>query len=102
MPCADQKELFLKRNSKVDEDNYIIDIPKEDEIKIQESIEKDDEIIMKLKELTKEEVFDPKDKEKANLESYLQSQKRKWISTIPTVLEFYNAGMSYPNNKFIL
>lgn len=102
MLCADQKELFIKNNASVDEDNYIIDIPREDESKIQESIEKDDEVIQKLKEINKEEVVDPKEKEKINLESYLQSQKRKWISTLPTVLEFYNTGMSLPNNKFIL
>lgn len=102
LPCADQKELFIKNNSLVDEDNYILDIPREDELKLQESIEKDDEVIQKLKETNKDEVIDPKEKEKINLENYLQSQKRKWISTLPTVLEFYNTGMSLPNNKFIL
>ncbi len=86
----------------IDEDNYIIDIPREDEIKLQENIEREDEVIQKLREVNKDEVIDPKDKEKSYLENYLQSQKRKWISTLPTVLEFYNAGMSYPNNKFIL
>ncbi len=102
MPYADQKDLFIKNNGLIDEDNYIIDIPREDDSKIQESIEKDDEVILKLKEINRDEVVDLKEKEKVNLESYLQSQKRKWISTLPTVLEFYNTGMSLPNNKFIL
>jgi len=102
MICADPKELFIKNNGHIDEDNYIIDIQREDEAKIQESLEKEDEVIQKIKEQYKDEVVDPKDKEKSNLENYLQSQKRKWISTLPTVLEFYNNGMSYANNKFIL
>jgi hypothetical protein len=99
---ADSKELFIEKNSNLDEDNYIIEIKKEDEIKLMEAFEKDDDVITKIKEEQKDETFDPEDKEKLNLENFLQSQKRKWFATIPTVLEFYNSGTSYSNNKFIL
>ena len=99
---ADQKELFIKNGEIIDEDNYINEMPREDELKVLENLEKDDEVIQKLKEINKDDVNDLKEKEKINLETYLQSQKRKWVATLPTVLEYYNSGMTYPNNKFIL
>ena len=102
LSIADSKELFIEKNSPLDEDNYIIDIPREDDLKLMETFEKEDEVIGKIKEIQKDETLDPKDKEKSNLENFLQSQKRKWFSTLPTVLEYYNNGISYSNNKFIL
>ena len=102
LSIADSKELFVEKNALLDEDNYIIDIPREDDEKLMETFEKEDEVIGKIKEVQKDETLDPKDKEKFNLENFLQSQKRKWFSTLPTVLEYYNSGISYSNNKFIL
>ena len=102
LSVADSKELFVERNALLDEDNYIIDMPKEDDQKLTLEFEKEDEVIGKIKEVQKDETLDPKDNEKFNLENFLQSQKRKWFSTLPTVLECYNSGISYSNNKFIL
>ena len=64
--------------------------------------EKDDEVIKNVRDLNKEEVFNAVTKEKINLENYHLLQKRKRMSTIPTVLEYYNSGISNPNNKFII
>lgn len=102
MDKADERDFFIKRKEKVDEDNYIFDIPKEDDARILEFIEKDDEVIKNIRELNKEEILDIREKEKINLENYLQLQKRKWMATVPTVLEYYNSGIQNPSNKFML
>lgn len=75
---------------------------KEDDEKIREGIEKDDEVIRNLKEMNKEGIFDSYTREKINLEVNLLAQKRKWMSTIPTALEYYNSSINNPRNKFIL
>ncbi len=75
---------------------------KEDEDKLIGDFEKDDEVIRNARELNKDEVFNVKTKEKINLENYLQAQKRKWMSTVPTILEYYNSGVINPSNKLIL
>ena len=75
---------------------------KEDDGRIRDLIEKDDEIIKSVKEINKDEIIDCNSREKVKLEVYLQMQKRKWMSTVPTVLEYYNSAINNPNNKFIL
>jgi hypothetical protein len=100
--APDERDLYVKTNEKIDEDNYVFELAKDDEDKLIELFEKDDEVMRKVRELNKDEVFDAKMKEKIKLENHLQLQKRKWMATIPTVLEFYNSGINNPNNKFIL
>ena len=65
---ADQKELFIKNGEIIDEDNYINEMPREDELKVLENLEKDDEVIQKLKEINKDDVNDLKEKEKWKVE----------------------------------
>ena len=99
---SDQRDLFIKRNNKIDDDNYIFNITKEDDNKLLELIEKDDEIVKKVREQSRIDVYDYSQQEKANHEKYIQAIKKKWISTIPTILENYNNGINNPKNKFIL
>jgi hypothetical protein len=75
---------------------------KDDEEKLLNEYEKDDDAARNLRELNINEVYDHKIKEKINLENFLKAQKRKWMSTIPTILEYYNSGIVNPNNKFVL
>lgn len=102
MYAADQRDLHIKSDENIDEDNYIFDMIKDDEEKLLENIEKDDPVMRNIREINKDEVYDVKTKEKINLENFLIAQKRKWAATIPTVLEFYNSGVTNPTNKFIL
>jgi hypothetical protein len=71
-------------------------------IKLLEDIEKDDEIMKKIREMNKNDVYDMRKVEKINVENKLQSIKQKWMSTIPTILDSYNSSISNPKNKFIL
>ncbi len=98
----DERDFYVKRGEKLDEDNFVFELIKEDENKLIGEFEKDDEVIRNTREINKDEIFNYKLKEKIKLENYLQTQKRKWMSTLPTVLEFYNSGVQNPNNKFII
>jgi hypothetical protein len=80
----------------------LYNLNKDDDEKIRESVEKDDEVVRNILETNKDEIFDQVTREKVNLEMYLSAQKRKWMATIPTALEYYNASINNPNNKFIL
>ena len=102
LETSDERDLIVNKNEKIDEDNILYNINKEDDEKLRDIIEKDDEVIKNLKELNKDEIYDSVTKEKVNLENYLQSQKRKWMCTVPTILDYYNTGINNPSNKFIL
>lgn len=99
---SDQRDLFIKRNNKIDDDNYIFNLTKEDNNKLLEQLEKDDEIVKKIRDKNLTDVCDYSEQEKVNHEKYLQAIKKKWNSTIPTILEIYNSGINNPKNKFIL
>jgi hypothetical protein len=98
----DQRELYIKKNEKIDDDNYVFDINKDDPNKLLEDIEKDDEVMKKVREVNKDGIFDQRKQEKIKVENRLQSIKQTWMSTIPTLLENYNSSISNPKNKFIL
>jgi hypothetical protein len=98
----DERDLFVKKREVVDEDNFIFEMAKDDEMKMLELFEKDDDNIRSLREVNREDVFNPKMKEKIQLETNLQLQKRRWMATVPTVLEYYNSAITNLNNKFIL
>jgi hypothetical protein len=102
LDTADERDLIVKNNEKIDEDNILFNLNKEDDEKLRDAIEKDDEVLKNLKEINKDDIFDSISREKVNLENYLQAQKRRWMSTVPTVLEYYNTGINNPTNKFIL
>jgi hypothetical protein len=85
----------------VDEDNYIFEL-KEGEDKLLQEFEKDDDIIKAIRESQKEEVVDIKKKQASSLENLLKSQKKKWMTTLPTMLDYLNSGVSNPNNKFLI
>jgi hypothetical protein len=102
LEIADDRDYYVKRGEKLDEDNFVFELLKEDENKLISEFEKDDEVIRNAREINKDEIYNFKIKEKVILENYLQTQKRKWMSTLPTVLEFYNSGVQNPNNKFII
>lgn len=98
----DQRDLFIKHSEKVDEDNFVFELLKDDEDKLLMEFEKDDEVMRDAREINREEVHDKKTKEKLMLETRLQAEKRKMMATVPTVLEFYNSGVTNQNNKFLL
>ncbi len=85
----------------VDEDNYIFEL-KEGEDKLLQEFEKDDDIIKSIRESQKEEVVDIKKKQASSLNNLLKSQKKKWMTTLPTMLDYLNSGVSNPNNKFLI
>src|SRR5690349_12221298 len=102
MNNLDERDLFVKINEKVDEDNFIFDMIKEDEEKILENIEKDDEVIRSIREQNMDDIYDKRMEQRKKLDNNLDLQKRKWMASVPTVLEFYNSSINVPNNKFLL
>ena len=71
-------------------------------MKIIEKFEKDDEKIAKVRELNKNGVYDVRMEEKINLENKMIMHKKKWMSTVPTAMEYFNSGIKNEDNKFIL
>jgi hypothetical protein len=102
MDKVDERDLFVKKNEKIDEDNYIYDLIKEDEDKILENIEKDDDVIRAVREQNSKDIYDYKMDVKKKNDNYLDLQKRKWMATVPTMLEYYNSGINVPSNKFLI
>ena len=98
---SDQKDLYIKKSEKVDEDNFIFELPKEDDKAIVENIEKDDNEIKNLREINKEGTFDIRKQEKINLENKFLAIKKKWMSLVPTYIEYINSGIKNPSNKLL-
>ena len=98
----EQKDLNVKKGEKVDEDNYIYELNRDDDKAILDMIEKDDEKIAKVRELNKNGVYDVRMEEKINLENKMIMHKKKWMSTVPTAMEYFNSGIKNEDNKFIL
>ena len=63
---------------------------------------RDDEKIAKVRELNKNGVYDVRMEEKINLENKMIMHKKKWMSTVPTAMEYFNSGIKNEDNKFIL
>ena len=101
MKQSDQKDLYIKKNEKVDEDNFIFELTKEDDKAIIENIEKDDNEIKNIREINKNGSFDIRKKEKINLENKFQAIKKKWMSLVPTYMEYINSGIKNPANKLL-
>lgn len=102
MKNLDEKDLNIKKGEKVDEDNYIYELKRDDDKAILDMIEKDDEKITKIRELNKNQIYNIRTEEKIKLENNMEKQKRKWLSTMPTVIEYFNSGIKKEDNKFIL
>ena len=98
---SDQKDLYIKKTEKVDEDNFIYELVKEDDKAIVENIEKDDNEIKTMREINKEGTFDIRKQEKINLENKFIAIKKKWMSLVPTYLEYINSGIKNPANKLL-
>ena len=98
---SDQKDLYIKKTEKVDEDNFIFELIKEDDKEIIESIEKEDNEIKNMREINKEGTFDIRKQEKINLENKFISIKKKWMSLVPTYIEYINSGIKNPANKLL-
>ncbi len=102
MKEPDERDLYIKKGEKVDEDNYVFELVKDDEDKLLAEFEKDDEAIKNIREINANEVYDVKTVERINTEKILMNGKKKLMATLPTVLEYYNSGIVNPNNKFLL
>ena len=98
---SDQKDLYIKKTEKVDEDNFIFELPKEDDKAIVENIEKEDNEIKNMREINKEGTFDVRKQEKINLENKFIAIKKKWMSLVPTYIEYINSGIKNPANKLL-
>ena len=98
---SDQKDLYIKKTEKVDEDNFIYELVKEDDKAIVENIEKDDNEIKTMREINREGTFDIRKQEKINLENKFIAIKKKWMSLVPTYLEYINSGIKNPANKLL-
>ena len=98
---SDQKDLNIKKTDKVDEDNFIYELVKEDDKEIIENIEKEDNEIKNLREMNKEGTVDIRKQEKINLENKFIAIKKKWMSLVPTYIEYINSGIKNPANKLL-
>ena len=98
---SDQKDLYIKKTEKVDEDNFIFELTKEDDKAIVENIEKEDNEIKNMREINKEGTFDVRKQEKINLENKFIAIKKKWMSLVPTYIEYINSGIKNPANKLL-
>ena len=101
MEKSDEKDLYIKKNEKVDEDNFIFELVKDDDKAIVENIEKDDNEIKNVREINKDGTFDVRKQEKINLENKLNAIKKKWMSLVPTYIEYINSGIKNPSNKLM-
>ena len=66
---SDQKDLYIKKNEKIDEDNFIFELIKEDDNNIIENIEKEDKEIKNMRDINKEGTFDIRKEQKIILEN---------------------------------
>ena len=98
---SDPKDLYIKKTEKVDEDNFIFELTKEDDKTIVENIEKEDNEIKYMREINKERTFDIRKQEKINLENKFTAIKKKWMSLVPTYIEYINSGIKNPSNKLL-
>ena len=98
---SDPKDLYIKKTEKVDEDNFIFELTKEDDKTIVENIEKEDNEIKNMREINKEGTFDIRKQEKINLENKFTAIKKKWMSLVPTYIEYINSGIKNPSNKLL-
>ena len=101
MDKNDEKDLYIKKNEKVDEDNFIFELIKDDDKAIMENIEKEDNEVKNVREINKNGTFDVRKKEKINLENKLSAIKKKWMSLVPTYIEYINSGIKNPANKLM-
>ena len=101
MEQSDQKDLFIKKKEKVDEDNFIFELIKEDDKAIIENIEKEDNEIKNIRNINKEGTYDIRKQEKINLENKFLAIKKKWMSLVPTYMEYINSGIKNPANKLL-
>ena len=101
MGQSDEKDLYIKKNEKVDEDNFIFELVKDDDKAIVENIEKEDNEIKNIREINKNGTFDVRKQEKINLENKLNAIKKKWMSLVPTYIEYINSGIKNPANKLL-
>ena len=101
MEQSDQKDLFIKKKEKVDEDNFIFELIKEDDKAIIENIEKEDNEIKSIRDINKEGTYDIRKQEKINLENKFLAIKKKWMSLVPTYMEYINSGIKNPANKLL-
>ena len=98
---SDQKDLYIKKTEKVDEDNFIFELTKEDDKAIVDNIEKEDNEIKAIRDMNKEGTFDIRKQEKINLENKFSAIKKKWMSLVPTYIEYINSGIKNPFNKLL-
>ena len=101
MDKNDEKDLYIKKNEKVDEDNFIFELVKDDDKAIMENIEKEDNEVKNVREINKNGTFDIRKKEKINLENKMAAIKKKWMSLVPTYIEYINSGIKNPANKLM-
>ena len=101
MGQSDEKDLYIKKNEKVDEDNFIFELVKDDDKAIVENIEKEDNEIKNIREINKNGTFDVRKQEKINLENKMNAIKKKWMSLVPTYIEYINSGIKNPANKLL-
>ena len=71
-----QKDLYIKKNEKIDEDNFIFELIKEDDNNIIENIEKEDNEIKNMRDINKEGTFDIKKEQKIILENKFRAIKK--------------------------
>ena len=101
MTQCDEKDLYIKKNEKVDEDNFIFELTKDDDKAIVENIEKEDNEVKSIRDINKNGTFDVRKQEKINLENKFLAIKKKWMSLVPTYMEYINSGIKNPANKLM-
>jgi len=65
-------------------------------------LEENDNTILKLKELNKEDVFDEYGETKKQIDDNLNEEKNKWIAVMPSKTNDYNRFIQNTKNKLII
>lgn len=102
LKALDPKDLNIKMNEKVDEDNLLYELIQEDENQLIEFFEKEDESVSKIRQINKNETINMKKIGQKVMENSFQIHKKKWMAIVPTLFEYYNSGMLYSNNKLLI
>lgn len=72
---------------------------KDDENKLLEYFEESDTNVVKERAKNLNDVYLLEEIEYNREELYLRNQKKKWESTLPTIIEYYNESIQHSENK---
>lgn len=94
---ADEKDLNVKAKEKINEDNFVFDLFKDDHNKFIDFIEQGEDFSHQEKIMNDENDLIIK-----KIDLPKQMQKDIWSSFVPTFISYYNESIENPENKIII